>query len=130
MSTSVLDPKFIYPVNSPNIFYSPLNARYILSENPVKRGSVINIGEQERSIKYSEELTILVFPQSSKLRVTKGFMQITSDDGLEQFVQLLGFNDRRSFLLATMNIFDVDGYSAKRKLILHHLYDDTILPPI
>ena len=130
MSSNILDPKFIYPVDNSSIFYSPINARYILSENPVKRGSVINLGKVERTVKYSEELTIQVFPQSSKLRITKGFMQITTNDGLVQFVQLLGFADRRSFLLATMNTFDTDGYSAKRKLILHHLFDDTILPPV
>jgi len=130
MSTNIQDPKFIYPVNDPSIFYHPVNARYILSQHPVKRGSVIKLGDFERSVKHSEELTIIVFPAAGRLRIVKGFMQITSLDGLMQFVQLLGFGDRRSFLLATMNYFDTDGYTAKRKLFIHHLYEDTILPPI
>lgn len=130
MSVNNLDPKFIYPINEPNVFYNPINARYIMSENPVKRGSVIKLGDFERSVKYSEELTIMVWTAVGKIRVSKGFMEISSEDGLKQFVSLLGFADRRSFLLATMNKFDVNGTMAKRKLILHHLFEDSILPPV
>lgn len=130
MSNNILDPKFIYPISSSNIFYNPNNARYILSENPVKRGSVIKIGDTERSIKHSEELSICVFTSANKLRVSKGFMEISSEDGLKQFLSLLGFADRRSFLLATMTKFDTNGTMAKRKLILHHFYEDSIQPPL
>lgn len=125
-----IDPLFIYPVNQNGIFYHPTSARYILSEKPVRRGTIITMGDIDRTIKYSEELSMIIFPTSSKLRITKGFMTISSEDGLKQFIQLLGFGDRRSFLMATFNKFDTDGYSAKRSLILHHLYDDTILPPV
>jgi hypothetical protein len=130
MSSNFLDPKFIYPVNQGGIFYQPTSARYIMSENPIKRGTIIKMGDLEREIKYSEELTLIVFPQAGRLRVSKGFMTISSEDGLRQFLQLLGFGDRRSFLLATFDKFDTDGNSAKRKLILHHLFDETILPPL
>jgi hypothetical protein len=101
-----------------------------MSENPVQKGTIIKMGNVERNVKYSEELTLIVFPKVGRLRVTKGFMTISSEDGLKQFSKLLGFGDRRSFLMATFAKFDTDGNSAKRKLILHHLFDDTILPPL
>lgn len=130
MSSNTLDPKFIHPVDMDGIFYTPTEARYIMSENPVPRGTILKMGQMERSIKYSEELTMHVYPSTGRLRISKGFMLITSEDGLKQFVKLLGFGDRRSFLMATFRTYQANETSASRKLILHHLYEDTVLPPL
>ena len=130
MKNDPLNPKFIIPVDVPGINYNPLSAQYLISEKPIKRGSIVNLGKFERTIKHSEELTILIFPQAGKLRISKGYMEITSNDGLMQFITQLGFSDRKSFLKSVFSTFDTDGYSAKRKLLLHHLYEHTIIPSI
>lgn len=130
MLSNILEPSFIYPIDKTGIFYHPTNAVFLMSENPVPRGAIVKMGDLERSIKHSEELSIIVWTQSSRLRISKGFMEIDSKNGVQLFIEQLGFSDRRSFLMATMTNCETNGNCAKRKLILHHLFEHTIQPPL
>lgn len=130
MSDNPLDPQFIFPVDKSGIFFYPSKAKYLLSERPVKRGSVIRIGTFETTVKHTEDLTILIFPQAGKMRISKGYMEISSIDGVNQFIEFLGFGDRQSFLRSVCVNYTIEGYSIKRKLLLHHLYEHTIIPSL
>lgn len=128
--TNILDPLFIYPINQAGIDFNPNKARFIMSENPAPRGSVVMLGGIKRTIKFSEDLVLLVFPNSGKLRISRNFLIIDSGGAVEKFVNDLGFANRQSFVRCTFNKFTYDQSAAKRKLILHHFYDDSIMPPV
>ena len=130
MYENQLEPKFIYPVNQVGVGYNPNIARFIMSENPVKKGSTIMLGDVERTVRYTEDLTLLVFPTSGKLRITRNYMIIDTGGAVDKFIRDLGFSDRRSFVRCTFDKFTYDQSAAKRKLLLHHFYSDQVNPPI
>lgn len=123
-------PTFLYPIDTPGVFFYPQRMRYLLSDIHIAKGQAIAIGSQVYTIVQCERIEFRFFLTNGKLEVHRNILTYSTPKAVRAFLLELGYADVRSFLRVAFNVDEAVDRVIRSTFYLAHYSPRDILPTV